>query len=250
MRAGKVKMNKFSAITGVIAMSFALPTSAATVMGHIDLTGHQYLQDSLSFSDAGVDLTVTGHLQNSDGSIGSQEKVGQYGNGLGVTNDNEYVWKTKTKYKWVKTRYGWKKKSYKVSYKHYTDQHFLDSNGENEVLKFAFSRDVTLNEITFSYGDSHDDFSFSVFADGSVQAFDKHVDIPDSFTSTYVFDTLATSSMFGIGAYGYGDAFKVKSIKFSYDDGSDNTPPVPLPAGGALLLTGLGVLALRRRLSK
>lgn len=234
-------------------MAFALagPASAATVMGHIDLTGHQYLQDSLFFSDAGVDLTVTGHLQNSDGSIGSQEKVGQYGNGLGVTNDDEFVWKSKTTWKWVQTRYGWKYKPVTTHYKKYTDQHFLDSNGgTNEVLKFAFSRVVTLNEITFSYGDSHDDFSFTVFADGTVQGFDKHVDIPDSFTSTYVFDTLAMSNMFGVGAYGYGDEFKVKSLKFSYDDGSDNTPPVPLPAGGALLLTGLGALALRRRATK
>ena len=54
-------------------------------------------------------MSVTGHLLNSDGTVGSQEKIGQYSNGLGVTNDNEYI-----------TILGHTK---------YTDAHFVDGWG-------------------------------------------------------------------------------------------------------------------------
>lgn len=193
------------------------------------LGGNGGLDDSHSYSSGSLTLDLTGHLQNVDGSIGSQEKIGQYSAGVGVTNNDEWAWQC--------SFYGGC--GYVPS-----DEHFVDSTGPDEVVKFLFNMDVTIEKIWFTYVDYQDDFSFAVFDGSTVTDYWADVELDNSFYASYTFGSDWTSNMFGIGAAGNGDAFKIKAIQVSYDD----TPAVPLPAAGWLLLGAFGgVGALRRK---
>jgi hypothetical protein len=187
--------------------------SAATVTSFIDLSGTGGNAPSYSYSDGTVGLTTTGHLLNGDGSIGSQVLVGRWLNGLGVQSSRH-------------------------------DEHFVDSNGADEVVKFLFSTAVKIEKVWFTYVGKFDDFSFTVMNGSTVSAFFGNLDIVGTGLGSYTFVNSWVSDVFGIGAYGHGDAFKIRAVQFSYDD----TPaPIPLPAAGWLLLAGLGGLAAIRR---
>jgi hypothetical protein len=225
---------KFStSLAAAVFVFSAGVASASTIHETFDLTGHAGLKDSLHFSQNDLSLSVTGHLLNGDGSIGSQEKIGQYSNGLGVTNDDEYVWD----YKWKHTGNGWVKDWYKV----YTDSHFVDGKGFDEVVKFVFDKVVKIEKVWFTYNDHNDDFAFTVLDGVSGGTFYPSIDIPGSgFYSSYTFSKEWLATMFGIGATGMNDEYKIKKIKVSYED---HPNVIPLPAAGWLLLAGLGGLA-------
>ncbi|MGI1661249.1 VPLPA-CTERM sorting domain-containing protein [Palleronia sp. KMU-117] len=67
--------------------------------------------------------------------------------------------------------------------------------------------------------------------------------LSDLVAGMVTFDDLLVSDVFGIGASGKYDAFKIKEIVFK------DAPPnvIPLPAAGWLLVAGLGGLAAMRR---
>jgi hypothetical protein len=229
---------KFSTLVAAAAMSLAAGmASATTIYSTFDLTGHLGLQDELGFEQDGLRLTATGHLLNGDGSIGSLEKIGQYSNGVGVTNDDEFVWD----YKWKYTSNGWEKDWYKK----YTDAHFVDGKGFDEVVKFVFDKVVKIEKIWFSYNEAGDDFAFTVLDGANAGAFYATVGIPGtSFYSSFTFTKEILASMFGVGATGKYDEFKIKKIKVSYED---HPEVIPLPAAGWLMVAGLGGLAALRR---
>ncbi len=202
----------------VAAVAFALGSTAAsasTITSYINLAGGGGYNSSYTFTDGPLSLTTTGHLLNSNGSIGAQKTIGQWSGGLGVKSG-------------------------------LFDQHYVDSNGADEVIKFVFNMAVKIERVWFTYVDRNDDFSFSVVAGSAVQQYFPNIDIVGLGTASYEFVGTHVSNVFGIGAAGFGDAFKVKAIKVSYD-----VAPVPLPAAGWLLLVGLGGLALvgRRKAS-
>ena len=127
------------------------------------------------------------------------------------------------------------------------DAHFVDGHGKNDVLSFFFSQKVRILSVTFAYNRRNDNFAFffdkSNGKDGSLtnDLVWKSKDIPgDSFYGTYSFLTLNAPSyigrLFGIGAFGDGDQFKVASITVQ------QVSSVPLPAALPLLLASLGGL--------
>ncbi len=112
------------------------------------------------------------------------------------------------------------------------EEHYVD--GKNpEFLKFDFGMDVVLESISFwNYGNGKFDWL------GGNGASDIDVSLWADVSGTEVGSTLF------LGAY-KKMGFKVKSITVSYD-----TPEVPLPAAGFLLLGGLGGLAALKRRKK
>jgi hypothetical protein len=232
---------KVSVIAAAAAIAMlAGAASAATVHATINLTGNAGLEDSLEFTQDGLKLTVTGHLLNSDGSIGSQEKIGQYSNGLGVTNDDEYVTKYKPVWNSQAKKFEW------VEYKVYTDAHFVDGRGKNEVVQFLFDKVVEIKQVWFTYNDSGEEFAFTVVDGDKGGTYFPGIDIPGkNFYSSYVFSKEWLATTFGIGATGKFDEFKIKKIAVSYEDAPP--PVIPLPAAGWLLIAGLGGLAALRR---
>lgn len=213
---------------------FALSASiagAATVTEVIDLRGNGGLDTSYDYtSSAGMGVTATGHYLNSDGSIGTQALIGQYSHGLGVTTAD------------TRTRCRHSSRSCYSS-----DEHYVDSFGPDEVVQFAFDSAVSISRIYFSYVSSWDDFSFSVISSGGgVMSFNGDLDILGHGYGYYDFSgPLAISSIFGIGAAGYGDYFKIAALEVIWED---ETPAVPLPASALLMLGAFGTFgAMRRR---
>lgn len=201
-----------AAVTAAALAFGAGAASAATVSTTLYLGGHGGLGTSHVFSDGPLTLTTTGHLLNADGSIGEQKAIGRWFGGLGVQSARG-------------------------------DQHTVDSNGADEVVKFAFNMAVKIEKVWFTYVDWNDDFAFSVLAGNTVQSYYPNLDIAGLGIGVYSFVGSYVSNMFGIGASGSGDSFKIAAVQVSYDD----IAPIPLPAAGWLLLAALGGLALAGR---
>ena len=139
--------------------------------------------------------------------------------------------------------------SYGTSEKYGKDQHTIDGKNKNELALIDFgSKKVEITHVSFSYWDKSDDFDFASFKTlvaGSAPTLWKE-DIGEGYdwsSITFKFTPgYLVGSMFGFGADGNTDQFKLKSIKYN------EVAEVPLPAGAALLLTGLVVVvAMRRR---
>lgn len=112
----------------------------------------------------------------------------------------------------------------------------LDGLSPNEVLRFLFSALVTIEEVTFRR-----------IATGSVaEGFVNDLRVLTGFgVASPVNDPFGVTAddLFGIGATDDASSFRVSSMTVSWDDPSI----IPLPAGGVLLISGLGAIALLRR---
>lgn len=211
---------KFKAIVGAAALSLAATGAlAATVYETVWLTGNAGLQATgvgVSYtSGLGVTIDATAHHLNDNGSIGIPYQIGQWGSGLGVISPHD-------------------------------NTHQIDGYGPNEVVKLSFSRVVTIERAWFSYVGHNDDFSFTVVDGVNSGTYYASTDIPDD--RSYEFKNDWTGTMFGFGASGWNDDYKLKKIKFSYDPTPPNNPPlVPLPASGWLLLAAFGAAAAMRK---
>ena len=120
------------------------------------------------------------------------------------------------------------------------DSEDIDGRFRNDLLTFTFSEKVNFKSVQFGNVDLNDDFD--MFVDGVFVA-------PGEFNiaaqNPYDLSGLVgTSISFGAddgGIFTPADNFRIKSITVA---------AIPLPAGGLLLLTGLGAaLVLRRRKS-
>lgn len=124
--------------------------------------------------------------------------------------------------------------------------HAIDSRGPDEIMHFAFNQAVTLTGITLGWSNLGGTYYgrgkgyYDVFAGNTLLtgAMGNHTSSIPAMLSTN----------FSIGAHewhGWDSAIKIRSITVDY------TPsPVPLPAGGVLLLTAFGGLASLRRKRK
>ncbi|APX14332.1 VPLPA-CTERM sorting domain-containing protein [Tateyamaria omphalii] len=126
----------------------------------------------------------------------------------------------------------------------------IDGSGPDEFALIDFGNlIVEITSVTFSYWDSTDTFAFGVYEDTNLPAgaLIYEQDLSDGNENPYTFNFAPgqiVGSIIGFGADSWRDSFRLNSISF------DIVSAVPLPAGGLLLLTGLGGLAVMRRRKK
>ena len=139
------------------------------------------------------------------------------------------------------------------------DDHTVSgSDGADEMALINFGETaVRLTSVTLSLVGNDDDFDVAVYGRGSKHpvSFTDDIALPNinpiveaTFgsefrTVTYLFEDLLVGSIFGFGADGPDDDFKIQSIGFE----SLEVASVPLPAAGWMLIAGLGALAASRR---
>lgn len=125
--------------------------------------------------------------------------------------------------------------------------HQIDGSGYNELVVLAFDKTVRLVSATFNFVERDDDFSFLFggIAPGVMSLISNSADIPGTGNNrTYTFAQNWTGMLFGIGANGNDDEFKLKSITV------EAVSEVPVPAALPLLASGLlaaGVVGRRKR---
>lgn len=152
--------------------------------------------------------------------------------------------------------------------------HRVDGNGTNDLALFSFGSALSVTSISFSYFDSvfipakyeKRNTTCKVFKGGKCKEWNfvydlvtpeqTIVDMFDLFLAgayastgtvapTVSFTGLPSVLSFGIGAAGIHDAFKIVSLTAEY---VPPPAPVPLPAGGLLLLSAMGgIAAIKRR---
>ncbi|MET1414671.1 VPLPA-CTERM sorting domain-containing protein [Roseibium sp. HPY-6] len=136
------------------------------------------------------------------------------------------------------------------------NSHQVDSSGWSDFITASFSYngedvDVEMSSVSFSFFDNKDDFrwGYDLSGDGSYGDGDflsyRQDDNPFSDFGG------VESSLFMFGAFDKGykkgkDYWKLNAVTVHFE------PPttVPLPAGGLLLLSGLGVFAIARKRQK
>ena len=202
---------------------------------------------TLSFGPQnGVSVTAGAYQLDGGGSdkwsVNSAIRLGQYSAGLGACSD--------------------------LSGSCNSDNHQVDGNGD-EIIMLSFSdvngaKSVTLESATFGAVYPNDDFAFGVYSvisqgtGGVPSFFDSHEGLPTGTgpldLASYVFGdpniAAQTSSIFGFGATGYNDDYKLYSVTVSWDVPDDDMSPVPLPAAAWMLMAGVGGLGALKRRSK
>lgn len=246
---------KFSVIAAAAAISVYASAGHAAVYtfdfadnGH---TGWKTTFDVASDEDAGVKVNVRAATYNNDKTINYDDSRAAtwQGFGLGVCGDYDNEGR----------RTGCD-----------DENHRVDGFKNNDLAIFTLDNPLALHSIKFGSFDPYTEVEkewvctrqlgwwckdgyFNITKETFFDSFDLFIDLGGGLTyqlsdlvaGTVSFDGSLVSNMFGIGASGKYDAFKIKELVFKHDD----TPPpvVPLPAAGWLLIAGLGGLAALRR---
>lgn len=201
---------------------------AATVPTTFDLSGVGGSKDSHSFRVDGLDLTVTAH-KHTGGVLGEQIKVGQWGTGLGASHGHD-------------------------------SSHLVDGFGTQEMVIFSFSERVQVHAVAVSYFDPWDDIEIASYAEapfsGGLLLGSSASDVAlvedschfrcngrsNDHGITAVGKIPAMSSrVFGVGADGWFDDFKISGLTVT-----PQIATMPLPAGAWMLLAALAVLLVLR----
>lgn len=152
--------------------------------------------------------------------------------------------------------------------------HRVDGSGTNDLAIFAFEKPMSVTSISFSYFDSvfvpakyeYQKTTCKVMSRGQCRSWnyryvlvtpsekiadmfdlflDNTYELTDAVGKAVSFADLPSVLSFGIGASGRHDAFKITGLTAEHIEAP---APVPLPAGGLLLLTAMGgFAALKRR---
>jgi hypothetical protein len=185
------------AVIGALALG-GTAAGAATVT--FDFTGGPARAPTMGFSAGGLDLLVSAdHFSPATGLLTGGGKVTQTAQGLGERSGKN-------------------------------DSSKLDGNGRSEILLFAFSSKVVVQNVVFALiGQGSEGVGF---ADGTMLG--SAAVLPFMDVSAFQL----TSDNLGIGAATGASAFRIASITVT---------SVPLPAGGALLASALLLPFLRRK---
>lgn len=135
---------------------------------------------------------------------------------------------------------------------HMWDSHQVDGGGQTDYVQISFSQSIMITEVAFSYFHEDttvdkDDFRwmYDLSGDGAIGTGDW---VSDNVSAqTFSGFGAVSSDVYGFGAFDANDFWKLKSISVKFDVPGNNPPPVPLPAGGALLIGALAAFAGLRR---
>lgn len=220
----------FATALAITTIGAAVPASAAVIKFTED---KGWSQGAHSYSNGTESVTVSGRNVNSDGTVraGESPYVASWSSGgVGVCNGTLATWALGG------CRY---------------DEHQVDGEGNNEIAVFDFGAlNVTISKIVFTHVDEGDDhFALFNYGNGLGAAptgslFDQAI-AGGSYQQAVTGFNSGVGSVFGIGALGDDDEFKIKKIVFEV---VPNQQPgqVPLPAAVWMLLAGLGGLRLLR----
>ncbi|WP_299750953.1 VPLPA-CTERM sorting domain-containing protein [uncultured Tateyamaria sp.] len=127
------------------------------------------------------------------------------------------------------------------------DNSQIDGAGPDEFALLDFGDlIVQITSITFSFWDNDDTFAYGVYENTAVPStpvvYEDNLGGGANNPYTFAFgEGELVGSIIGFGVDSWNDNFRLQNITF------DLVSAVPLPAGGLLILTGLGGLALMRR---
>ena len=124
----------------------------------------------------------------------------------------------------------------------------IDGRGRDDVAVLRFDKTLSVDSITFgNVGKrSNAKFDIMVSSDGGATFTKIGSNLNrdgNGRVQTYTFQQPVQGSVYAIRAKGNKTAFSIRSVETSFQD----ITPVPLPAGGLLLLTGLAGLGVARR---
>ena len=218
----------------VAATVAASAVQASTVRTWVKLRGVGGEAASYSYSVGALGLTVSGYNQ-AGGVLGDSAVIDKRRNGIGVKSTGE-AWGA------------------------------LDGRGSPEMVYLSFDRQVKIKQVIVSFLDEKDDLVFATYNGSVLSGVTTGIDFDPKRSGDGLFNgdsrdigaarlgpaRQMKGQYFGLGADGADDQFKIVSLKVAYNDGQphvsvpDDPSPVPLPAGGLLLLGGLGGLGLTR----
>lgn len=131
------------------------------------------------------------------------------------------------------------------------------------MFMLNFNKDVKIRRIRFSYMDSNDQMVMGVYDNGALSTYQPDIEINEFFSRDGTFDgskgdngsvlfetsKVQSTNAIGIGPSNFGSNLRLLSVRVIMPA---PTPPaaVPLPAGGLLLVGGLGAFAALRRKKK
>ena len=124
----------------------------------------------------------------------------------------------------------------------------IDGRGRDDVAVLKFDKSLSVDSITFGNVGrrSNAKFDIMVSSDGGTtwNKIGSNLNRDGKGrVQTYTFQQPVQGSVFAIRAKGNKAAFSIRSVATSFQD----ITPVPLPAGGLLLLTGLAGFGVARR---